>query len=211
MTTSNLTFFFNSFWHWKENLPSSWNPFKLFIQSLNTLTECPPTHPQTQRVFFHIRPFRTKEFIGLSSAIQGLNVVIYKKPSRAQKIKAAAEAILVLSEGFVALKGCGDVLWHSGSCMVLLRALRGHTLHHTLPSKTKTYLSLANTSAALKEIPGWFHASRGLEVTLWHFCCTVKIFFQLLDIEAIVLPKFVFIVPLKKEWIGLVTLHYCLC
>lgn len=122
--------------------------------------------------------------------------------------KKAREAILVLSEGFVALKGCGDVLWHLGSCMVLLRALRGHSLHHTLPSKTKTYLSLANTTAALKEIPGWFHASRGLEVTLWHFCCTVKVFFfsfpRMLDTESSSLwvEKFVFMVPLKNGgWI----------
>lgn len=39
---------------------------------------------------------------------RGLNVVIYRKPSGAHK--KATEAILVLSEGFVALKSRGDVL-----------------------------------------------------------------------------------------------------
>lgn len=128
-------------------------------------------------IFFPHQAFQEEEFIGLSSAAQGLNVVIYTKPTGAHTKKKAREAILVLSEGFVALKGCGDVLWHLGSCMVLLRALRGHSLHHTLPSKTKTYLSPANTAAALKEVPSWFHASWGLEVTLFHFWCTVKRFF----------------------------------
>lgn len=51
--------------------------------------------------------FQEEESIGLSSATQGLNVVICKTPTGAQK--KAIEAILVLSEGFVALKGCGDV------------------------------------------------------------------------------------------------------
>lgn len=62
--------------------------------------------------------------------------------------------------------------------MVLLRALRGHSLHHTLPSKTKTYLSPANTAAALKEIPSWFHASRGIEVTLSYFSSVRQSFYS---------------------------------
>lgn len=81
---------------------------------------------------------------------------------RLEHKKKAIEAILVLSEGFVALKGCGDVFWHLGPCMVLLRALRGHSLHHTLPSKTKTYLSQANTLPALKEISSWYNTGGGL-------------------------------------------------
>lgn len=60
-----------------------------------------------RNVLFVASAFQEDESIGLSSATQGLNVVIYKKPTGAQK--KAIEAISVLSEGFVALKGCGDV------------------------------------------------------------------------------------------------------
>lgn len=143
-----------------QKLSSSWGPFKLLIWSRKS------THRTRQQMQLGVmccslhRAFQEEESIGLSSATQGLNVVICKTPTGAQK--KAIEAILVLSEGFVALKGCGDVFWHLGPCMVLLRALRGHSLHHTLPSKTKTYLSQANTLPALKEISSWYNTSGGL-------------------------------------------------
>lgn len=135
-------------------------------------SHCTPAQCVLFFFFFSPRAFQEEEFIGLSSAIQGLNVVIYKKPTGAQK--KAREAILALSEGFVALQGCGNVLWHSGSCMVLLRALRGHFRHHTLPSKTKTYLSLR---LHLKRFLADSMPAEVLRWLLWQFCCTVKLSF----------------------------------
>lgn len=44
----------------------------------------PPTRPNAMYIFSH-QAFQEEEFIGLSSATQGLNVVIYKKPTGAQK------------------------------------------------------------------------------------------------------------------------------
>lgn len=143
-----------------QKLASSWGPFKLLIRSRKS------THRTRQQMQLSVmccslhRAFQEEESIGLSRATQGLNVVIYKKLTGVQKKSNRSH--------FGAVRGfCGSerLRWcvlTLGPCVVLLRALRGHSLHHTLPSKTKTYLSQANTLPALKTISSWSNARRGL-------------------------------------------------
>ena len=150
-------------------LSSSWHPKekqaeKLFIQSLSTPTlQNLSISPSPEMcIFFHT--FLEQEFRSLSNATHRVNVVIYMKLTGAQK-KKLEKPFWCCQRGSVALKGSSDVLWHLRSCMVLLRALLGHSVHHTLPNKTKTYLSLINTAAALKELPACHQWSFGSFVT----------------------------------------------
>lgn len=114
----------------------SWKPFKVFIQGLylHTIT-CPK---QSVCAFLDLFGRRIHGPVKNTTRVECGHLYNADWSTK----KHVREVILVLSEGFVALKGCSDVLWHLGSCMVLLTALHGHSQHHTLQSKTKTYLSL---------------------------------------------------------------------
>lgn len=144
---------------------SSWEPFKLLTWSCKKALTGRGTDVMCCSLH---QAFQEEESIGLSRATQGLNVVIYKKPTGAQEKGNRSHFGAV--RGFCGSKRLRWCVLTLGPCVVLLRALRGHSPHHTLPSKTKTYLSQANTLPALKEISSWSIARRGLcGVVLYSF------------------------------------------
>ena len=123
-----------------------------------------PSHCTTAQCvlffFFLPRAFQEEEFIGLSSAIQGLNVVIYKTLKWSTKKSKRSH--------FGAVRGvCGSKrLWQCALTLgVLYGAFKSSAWALSASHAAEQDKNIPVTTAALKEIPSWFHASRGLEVT----------------------------------------------
>lgn len=97
-----------------------------------------------------------------------LNVVIYKEPSGAQKSPRSHFGAVRGFCGFKRLRWCALTLG------VLYGAFKSSawalSASHTA-ERDKTEPSLPTTTAALKEIPGWFLGRRGLEVTVAGLLC----------------------------------------
>lgn len=123
-------------------------------------SHCTPAQCVLFFFFFLPRAFQEEEFIGLSSTIQGLNVVIYKKPTGAQKKSKRSH--------FGAVRGvCGSKrLWQCALTLgVLYGAFKSSAWALSASHAAEQDKNIPVTTAALKEIPSWFHASRGLEET----------------------------------------------